>query len=164
MDKTDLILRNNNSVSNLAVDGLIYGLIGGLAMVLSLATFALLSGETPAAYLERFSAGGLTSPMQGLISHLAVSAIYGVLFGVLVWSVLARFSSTKIISVVGGLVYAAFLLMLAQVAILPGTNTPLSQIPTWQWALAHGVYGLVLGGLFARKAVVIRAIDGHSGI
>jgi hypothetical protein len=40
----------------------------------------------------------------------------------------------------------------------------LSQIPTWQWALAHGVYGLVLGGLFARKAVVIRAIDGHSGI
>ena len=77
MDKTGQISRNKLGVSNLAVDGLIYGLISGVAMVFSLAAFALLSGETPAAYLEHFSAGGLTSPLQGLLSHLAVSAIYG---------------------------------------------------------------------------------------
>ena len=153
MDKTDRITRNNIDISNRAVDGLIYGLISGVAMVLSLAIFALLYGESPGAYLERFSAGGLTSPIQGLLSHLAVSAIYGVLFGALIWSVLIRFSPAKIISIIGGLVYAAVLLLLAQTAILPGTGSPLVQLPFWQWALGHAVYGLVLGGLFARKTM-----------
>ena len=132
MDKIDQISRNKIGISNLAVDGLIYGLISGIAMVLSLAAFALLSGESPGAYMERFSTGELTSPMQGLLSHLAVSAIYGALFGALIWSVLVRFSSAKIISIIGGLVYAALLLMLAQTAILPGTGSPLAQLPFWQ--------------------------------
>ena len=152
MDKIDQISRDKVGISNLAVDGLIYGLISGVAMVLSLAAFALLSGETPGTYLEHFSVGGLTSPMQGLLSHLAVSAIYGVLFGALIWSVLVRFSHIKIISIIGGLVYAAVLLLLAQTAILPSTGSPLAQLPFWQWALGHAVYGLVLGGLFARKS------------
>jgi hypothetical protein len=151
MDKTGQISRNKVGVSNLAVDGLIYGLISGVAMVLSLAAFALLSGETPAAYLERFSTGGLTSPLQGLLSHLAVSAIYGVLFGALIWSILIRFSAAKITSIIAGLVYAIFLLMLAQTAILPSTGSPLAQLPFWQWVLGHAVYGLALGGLFAWK-------------
>ena len=151
MDKTGQISRKKLVISNLAVDGLIYGLMSGVAMVLSLAAFALLTGETPGAYLEHVSAGGLTSPLQGLLSHLAVSAIYGVLFGALIWSVLVRFSSAKIISIIAGLLYAAFLLFMAQTAILPGTSSPLAQLPFWQWALGHAVYGLVLGRLFAQK-------------
>ena len=153
MDKTGQISRNKLGVSNLAVDGLIYGLISGVAMVFSLAVFALLSGETPAAYLEYFSAGGLTSPMQGLLSHLAVSAIYGVLFGALIWSVLVRFSSAKMAGLLGGLGYALLLLILAQIAILPGSDSPLLQLPFWQWAMSHVVYGLTLGVLFARKSL-----------
>ena len=152
MDKTGQISRNKSGVSNLAVDGLIYGLISGAAMVLSLAALALLSGETPGAYLEHFSAAGLTSPLQGLLSHLAVSAIYGVIFGALIWPLLVHFSSSKIIGWLGGAVYAVLLLFLAQTAILPGTGSPLGQIPLWQWALGHLIYGLVLGSLFARKS------------
>jgi hypothetical protein len=95
----------------------------------------------------------LTSPLQGLLSHLAVSAIYGVLFGALIWSILVRFSAAKIISIIAGLVYAIFLLMLAQTAILPGTGSPLAQLPFWQWALGHAIYGLTLGVLFARKSL-----------
>jgi len=150
MDKTGLISRNKNIISSLAVDGLIYGLISGVAMVLSLAAFALLSGESPGAYLEHFSAGGLTSPMRGLLSHLAVSAIYGVLFGTLIWPALVHCSSSKIIGWLGKVVYAILLLFLAQTAILPSTGSPLVQLSIWQWALGHGIYGLVLGGLFAR--------------
>jgi len=153
MDKIDQISRDKVGIGNLAVDGLIYGLISGVAMVLSLAAFALLSGESPGAYLERFSTGGLTSPLQGLLSHLAISAIYGVLFGALIWSVLVRFSSAKILSIIAGLLYAAFLLFMAQTAILPGTGSPLAQLPFWQWALGHAVYGLTLGILFARKSL-----------
>lgn len=74
MDKPGPISRNKNSISNLAEDGFIYGLMSGLAMYFSLAAFALLSGETPSTYLERFSVSGLTSPMRGLLSHLTVSA------------------------------------------------------------------------------------------
>jgi hypothetical protein len=65
--------------------------------------------------------------------------------------VLARISSAKIISIIGGLVYAVILLLLAQTAILPGIGLPLAKLSFWQWALGHVVYGLVLGGLFARK-------------
>ena len=152
MDKIDLITDNKNSLSIWAVDGLLYGLVGGMAMLVSLISFALLSGEAPRALLERFSAGDLTSPLQGVISHLAVSAIYGVLFGSLVWPVLRHFSSTKWMGWLGGLGYAVLLLALAQIAILPGVNSPLAQLPFWEWALGHGIYGLVLGGLFTRKA------------
>lgn len=152
MDNAGQISENKTSLSNLAVDGLIFGLVSGAAMLLSLAAFALLSDESPGDLLELFSVAGLVSPVLGMLSHLAVSAIYGVLFGVLIWPVLRRFSSRKIIGWLGGLAYSADLLILAQTEILPGTNSPLGQIPNWQWALGHGIYGLVLGGLFSRRA------------
>ena len=150
MDKTGQIFENKISLRTLAVDGLFYGLVSGAAMYLCLAAFALLSGESPAAVLEHFSIGELTSPWQGLFGHLAVSGIYGALFGALIWPVLRRISDRKIVSWLGGLAYAAFLLLLAHFAILPNTNSPLDILSYWQWAVAHGIYGLVLGGLFSR--------------
>ena len=152
MDKTDTIPENKIGISILAVDGVVYGLLGGVAMFLSLMAMALLSGEAPGEILARFRGGGITFPIVGLWGHLGVSAIYGVMFGVLIWPVLRRFSSRTISGGLGGILYAGFLVLLAQIAILPGTNSSLSQFPFWQWALGHGIYGLVLGGLFARKA------------
>ena len=153
MDKIGLISENRNSFSDWAIDGLIYGLAGGVAMFLGLAIFTLFSGGSPATLLERFSTNGSTTPLQGLLSHLAVSAIYGLLFGTLIWPVLRRFSSASWVGWLGGLAYAVFLLLLAQIAILPGVKSPLVQLPFWEWALGHGIYGLVLGGLFSRKVV-----------
>ena len=153
MDKVGQITKDKDSLSNLAVDGLIYGLVGGVAMFLGLAAFALTSGDSPGALLERFGTQGATAPLQGLLSHLAVSAIYGVLFGALIWPVLQRLSSSRWTGWLGGLVYGVVLLLLAQITILPGTHSPLSQLPFWEWASGHAIYGLVLGGLFARKVV-----------
>ena len=152
MDKSDTLPENKIGISIRAVDGVVYGLLGGVAMFLSLMALALLSGEAPGVILARFIGGGITSPMVGLVGHLGVSAIYGVMFGVLIWPVLRRFSSRKISAWLGGILYGGFLVLLAQIAILPGTNSSLSQFPFWQWALGHGIYGLVLGGLFVRKA------------
>jgi hypothetical protein len=153
MDNFSLISKEKENGNNRAVDGLLYGLVGGIAMLVSLLAFALLSGDLPGALLVRFSAGNSTSPIQGLLSHLAVSAIYGLLFGALVWPVLRHISSASWVGWLGGLAYAVLLLLLAQIAILPGVNSPLAQLPFWQWALGHGIYGLVLGGLFSRKVV-----------
>ena len=151
MDKTDTISRNKTSISTLAVDGVIYGLVAGVAMFFSLTALALLAGETPGVILARFSGGWKTSPLLGILGHLGISAIYGVLFGVLIWPLLTRFLSRKISGVLGGILYGAFLVLLAQIAILPVTSSPLSQFPFWQWALGHGIYGVVLGSLFSRK-------------
>ena len=153
MDKIGLNLNNKEKLGNRAVDGLLYGLVGGTVMLISLVFLALFSGEAPGTLLERFNAGGLTSPLQGMLSHLAVSAIYGVLFGSLVWPILRHFSTTSWIGWLVGLGYAGVLLLLAQIAVLPGVNSPLLQLPFWEWALGHAIYGLILGGLFTRKVV-----------
>ena len=152
MDKSDTLPEKKSGISTLAVDGVIYGVVAGVAMFFSLIALATLSGDAPGVILARFSGGGITSPMVGLVGHLGVSAIYGVLFGIIFWPVLARYSSGKTSGVLGGILYGGFLVLLAQIAILPGTNSSLSQFPFWQWALGHGIYGLVLGGLFVRKA------------
>lgn len=152
MDKTDTLPENKSSISTLAVDGVIYGVAAGVAMFLSLIVLALLSGEAPGVMLSRFSSAGISSPILGLFGHLGVSAIYGVFFGILIWPVLSRTPSRKISAGLGGILYAGILVLLAQIAILPGMNSPLSQIPFWQWALGHAVYGLVLGSIFSRRA------------
>jgi hypothetical protein len=149
MDKTDTFTGNK---SGLAVDGVIYGLVAGAAMFASLMILAILSGDAPGVILTRFSGGGITSPFLGIFGHLGVSAIYGVLFGVLVWPLLSRTSSRIISAGFGGILYAGFLILLAQFVILPGMNSSLIQFPFWQFALGHVVYGLVLGSMFSRSA------------
>mgnify|MGYP001812357858 CR=1 FL=1 len=149
MDKTDTFTENKSS---LAVDGVIYGVVAGAAMFASLMVLAILTGDTPGVILARFSSGGITSPVLGLVGHLGVSAIYGALFGVFAWPLLSRFSTNKISAVFGGILYAGFLILFAQIALLPGTNSSLSQFPFWQWVLGHVIYGLVLGSMFSRTA------------
>jgi hypothetical protein len=151
MDKVDIINDNKSSLNNLAADGVIYGLMGGIIMYILLAALALFSGENPAALLARFSTGQLTSPIRGLLSHLAVSAIYGALFGMLVWPLLTRFTARRFYGYIGGLLFGSLLFLLSHIAVLPITNSPLGEIPTWEWGLGHALYGLVLGGLFASK-------------
>jgi len=152
MDKTGLITKGKDNIRNLAVDGLIFGVLSGLGMCLVMAVLALFSRNSVATLLERFSTGTMPSPLQGLLSHLAVSAIYGMLFGALIWPILQRFSSLKITGRLGGLGYGLLLLFLAQVAILPATASPLVQLPFWQWVLGHVSYGLILGTFFARQS------------
>lgn len=151
MDNTDNISENKSNLSNMAVDGLIYGLGSGLAMFACLAVFGLLSGDSPVSTMSRFGVEGLSSPWQGLFGHLSVSVIYGALFGILVWPVRTYLASREILGWLAGLIYAVLLLIAAQLVLFPNTSSSLEAIPLWQWVTAHVVYGLVLGGLFARK-------------
>jgi predicted metal-binding membrane protein len=124
-------------------------LVSGTVMFISLAALTLLSGGALGATLERFSGGSVSSPVLGLAGHLGVSAIYGALFGALIWLLKSYLASREILSWLAGVLYAAVLLLVAQLLILPTIS--IGAIPTWQWVTAHGVYGLMLGGLFARK-------------
>ena len=151
MDKTDILTENKSGFSTFVVDGVTYGLGSGMVMFISLAALTLLSGEALGATLERFSVGSLSSPLLSLAGHLGVSAIYGALFGALIWPLKSYLASREILGWLAGALYAAVLLLVAHFIILPTIFSPAGAIPPWQWVIAHGVYGLMLGGLFARK-------------
>ncbi len=129
-----------------AVDGLLSGLGAGLVMAAYLVVVGLLRSEGPGVMLARFSAGAAISPWMGLLSHLAVSAMYGVVFGLLSRWILRRWSRTSA-GWIAGLLYGTLLFLVAELVILPGTGSPLSAIPPLHFAIAHLLYGLVLGSL-----------------
>jgi hypothetical protein len=151
MDKTGQISENKNNLGTLAVDGLIYGLVSGITMFLCLAVFTLLSGGASGSPLDIFGVDGVTSPWQGLLGHLSVSATYGVLFGAIIWPMRSFLASREILCWLAGLIYAVILLLVSQFVVFPAISSPVEAFPSWQWVFAHGVYGLVLGGLFTRK-------------
>jgi len=78
--------------------------------------------------------------VQGLLSHLAVSAFYGGLFEALVWSVLARFSSNRNFDLNGGSHKVVCLLLKEQLVILLVAASPLGG---WGWNLWCGTGWIV---------------------
>ena len=145
-NSTDTQLRTQASLSETAVEGLFAGLVGGIAMLLYLLAVGLLSAEGVSTTLDRFSIQAPPNPLQGALLHLAVSAIYGLFFG-MVWSLLGRRVSSWMVAVL----YALAIYLLAQFVLLPGAGSPLLEIALPYFALAHLVYGLVLGLWFRDK-------------
>ena len=85
------------------------------------------------------------NPVTGALSHLAVSSIYGALFGVLSLPL-----GKRVPLWLAGVAYGLVLYVIARVAILPGTGSPLLEIPSLIFAAAHLFYGGVLGWLQGR--------------
>ena len=58
------------------VDGLLRGIVAGLAMAAVLVFVELLQGQSPGITLSRFGLNGPATPIAGLLGHLAVAAVY----------------------------------------------------------------------------------------
>lgn len=140
-------LRPQASVSDMAVDGLLRGLAAGLAMLAVLIGASALAGMPPAEVLAAFGNGANALPFHGLLSHLAVSGAYGILWGILAGLYLrGPHASIRL----WGTLYGALLWGIA-VLVLPDAST-LMQIP-WPILLAvHLVYGGALGLMQAASA------------
>lgn len=137
------------TLGDMAVDGLLNGVAAGIAMAVTLAIMALIVGETLTAMFSRFNTGNADMPLlAGLLGHLALSAIYGTAFG-LVWHRLAT-RVRGIGTVLIGVIYGLLLFAVAILVVLPAVQSPMQDIPM-QFGLAHLVYGLTLGALFARS-------------
>jgi Family of unknown function (DUF6789) len=134
-----------------AVDGLLAGAVAGVAMAVYLVAASLLAGEGPASVLARFDPVRPGSPLIGAVMHLAVSAVYGLLFGVIYRLIGRGRLSGRTAGALMGLVYGLVLLLLAQGLTLTGAGATLREIPVAQFAIAHLVYGLILGWLVARS-------------
>jgi uncharacterized membrane protein YagU involved in acid resistance len=130
------------STGDAAVDGLFSGLGAGILMAGFLVFTGLLAQNWPGDVLSRFSAGVPVSPITGLFSHLAVSGIYGIFFGVFYRLVL---HSSGLSGWLCGALYGVLLFLLAHFVVLPGTGSSLQDLPISFFALSHLVYGLALG-------------------
>jgi len=136
-----------------AVDGLLAGAAAGIAMAVYLVVAGLLAGEGPAVVLARFdpSGAGAASPLIGAVMHLAVSAVYGLLFGLICRLIGRDRLAGRATGALMGLVYGLALLLVAQGLALISTEVPLREISTVHFAVAHMIYGLGLGWLVARS-------------
>jgi hypothetical protein len=138
--------KGQSSISETVVEGLFAGLAAGAVMLIYLLVSGLLSGETVALVLGRFSIQTPPDPLQGALLHLAVSSIYGMLFGVVMGLLGGRFSAWGL-----AVLYTLAIYLLARLVLLPGAGSHLLDVAPLHLALAHLVYGLVLGLWFRGK-------------
>lgn len=146
MNSINTTKETRTSVGDAAARGLVSGLIAGVAMALYLILASLLGGAGAAELFSRFGAGHV-SPAAGILSHLAVSAVYGAVGGVLLNAVRGRLPAPWWLL---GLGYGLILYLFAQV-LLRGAASPMLEIPTLHLFVGHLVYGLVLGWREGRR-------------
>ena len=142
MPKSSSLIYHPSTAGDAAVTGLFSGLQGGVAMAAVIVVFSLLAGQG-LGYLENFSAGARVLPLLGLVMHLAVSCIYGMLYSlVLHWTRVERLHLPGWLS---GLIYALALWTLAVTFLLPAAHSLLLTLPWPVFFCGHVAYGLVLG-------------------
>ena len=143
MAKIEGRVKEKISTGDAAVNGLFNGILGGLAMAAVIVIFSLLAGKG-LGYLAYFSTGTPVLPLLGLVMHLGVSSIYGMLYGLgRQWARLDRL--TRLPAWLAGLVYAMGLWVFAVTLLLPATKALILTLPWVVFFTGHIAYGLVLG-------------------
>lgn len=148
-----VVSEHSRTAGDAAVDGLLAGAAGGIAMAGVLVASGLLTGVGPASVLAHFdpSGAGSASPLTGALIHLAVSAVYGLLFAIIYRLVGRGRLAGQAAGVLIGLVFGLALFLLAQGLIVTPAGAALREIPTLHLAAAHLVYGAVTGWLLGRS-------------
>jgi len=157
MKDVRLLARSQATFGDVAVNGLIAGVGAGILMAAYLAASGFVLGEGPGVVLSRFDPAAQPLPQIGILTHLAVSAVYGILFG-LSERVILRDLVTAGRSTLLGLLYGLGLFVLAEVVLLPGTGSHLAAIPPIHLGIAHAIYGISLGFLSRSQHSEERAV------
>lgn len=146
---------NEMKAGDAAVDGLLGGILAGLVMAIALLLLGLVSGESMLEILKRFDPSSTGTPLVGALLHLAISGIYGIVYGILCWMFIRRWLASRSlwVNILAGGIYGLGLWLIAQVAVLPLSGSALSGFPAWQFFLAHLLFGGVLGWSIWRNLV-----------
>lgn len=140
------------STSEAAVLGLFSGLWAGLVMAGFLLLAIVLGGAGFREAIAGFSPSDGTGLWVAAFTHLAVSAVYGLAFG-LIYIFIAqrlRWKITWWLALVLGAAYGVILWLLAVYVLLPGTSFLLREISATLFVGAHLVYGVTLSALIYR--------------
>lgn len=135
--------RTHSSISTgeAAVDGLLNGLLAGLAMLAFLLVAGLLTGGPTLQTLQSLGWERGSAPFAGVFAHLAVACFYGLLWGP-IWRWLHRHSALP--GWMLGTGYGILLFALAQ-SLVQTLPPPLQVLNGSLLLAAHSVYGFVLG-------------------
>jgi hypothetical protein len=150
MSNSQPLMRARSSIGDAAVDGLLNGVVAGVVMAIYLSISGVLAGVGIAAILSAFDLGQGTSPVRGALIHLAMAAIYGMVFSLLYRLIGHGRSIGRGGNVIIGLAYGLLLWLITQIAFATGINVALSSLPGVHLAAAHLVYGATLGWLAGR--------------
>jgi hypothetical protein len=142
--------RHNKMAGDVAVDGLLAGLLAGVVMGVFLVLADWLAGISPADTLSRFDPAAEGSPLVGGLLHLALSGLYGVAFALLFRVLLKRWPAVGRWAWLVGVGYGLVLWLGAQTVLVTGISEELGNVPALLFALAHVLYGAVLGLMLAR--------------
>ncbi|MDX1614779.1 MAG: hypothetical protein R3300_10755 [Candidatus Promineifilaceae bacterium] len=151
MQQNKIVSRQRLAYGDRAVDGLLAGAGAGALMIAVLLFLALLSGERLSVLLGHFDPAQEGAALLGLLSHAAVSAIYGALFAVAYSWLVGRVRKLEPHMLVAALAYGLLIWLAAEFLFMPAVDSPLLAVPAWQFALAHAIYGLALGELLRRQ-------------
>lgn len=137
------------TLGDAAVNGLCSGMIAGFVMFFYLVIFGQWQGIGVGTMFGRFDLADGKSIVIGLVVHLALTAVYGIIFGTLC-QMLGQWVTLQINWAIAlGALYGLGLFLVAQLTFIstPDVAFSLVEIPAFQFLIAHGLYGLVLGWL-----------------
>ena len=151
MDESNRVLVKEDTAGDAAVEGVLAGVVAGLISVWLLILIGLIAGDSPGTILGRFDPSLAGNPLIGGLLHLATSAVYGMIFAVFFRLIGRRWSGAHRFAWLLGLLYGLLLLVIAEVVILSGFETMLSEFSTGALIAFHIVYGLTLGFALERS-------------
>lgn len=138
-------------VSDVAVEGLLAGFLAGGVMALVLLVAGLLSGHAATDVLSNLAGTGHDSALTGGVTHLAVTGVYGALFGVICcWSPVC--SGRRVPTRLIGLLYGLLLWLVSLVLSRASINASIQVISPLHLAFGYLAYGVSLGWLFRRAS------------
>ena len=155
MTTSPRVAHSNSSLGDSAVDGLLAGAGAGLLMGLYVAAAGLLAGQGLGSILAQFDPSPTPSALTGVLAHLAMAGVYGIVFAV-AWRWVRRLWRRGPAWLAGAL-YGGGLWALAQLLLaLPAGQAEgwLAGVSPVNLAVAHLVYGLTLGWLLGRRGAV----------
>jgi hypothetical protein len=138
------MINERKTVGDVAVDGLLSGVVAGVAAALYLVIIGLFSGETFHSILGRFDPQQTGNAILGIFVHLGMSAVYGGLFAVLYRPIRHRMPTSPVLNLVIGLIYGIILMLVAELVFNSGIESALDELSKIQFALFHIIFGLVL--------------------
>lgn len=146
MSQQSISKERSGTWGDAAVDGLFGGMAAGLVMAVYLLIIVALVGNSPAEFFAGLAPGDGASPISGGLLHVAVSGVYGAIFGLLISRLTIVWSGPgAVVGGASGILYGLGLFVAAQLVVLPTTNSSFANLAIGHLAVAHVLYGLMLG-------------------
>ncbi|RIK42531.1 MAG: hypothetical protein DCC55_08480 [Chloroflexi bacterium] len=142
--------KGRRPVSDVAVEGLLAGFLAGGVMALVLLAAGLASGHAATTVLSKLAGTGHESALTGTVTHLAVTGVYGALFGVICcWIPVC--SGRRVSGWLIGLLYGLLLWLVAIGLPRGGVDALVQILSPLHLALGYLLYGASLGWAVSRS-------------